>query len=428
MNRLKYFCVIIYLFVFCANCFQLRLFLSDAHNLIFLSLIHLILVAFFCIVAIIKNLKAFNLNDKFLFYCVLIVFFTFFPNILGCMRDGRSVIFGCYKSGLSLAIFIYFPLKCFFNTREDFKMIFDAALYVLLAYLVFSILAAFTSLKYQIAFDAEDIDQNLRFGLTRIIMSPFFIHFKTVILFYSFFLLFRSNNNKNALLTIGLILFYMLFVCMGRREVLSIFVSLALLLFANMNKLPKIALSIILFGGVALLCYYIIGPEIKFTDHLTNFINSYNRDDTNISVRVDGINSFYAEFIQTKGWGVGDLSITNEEANAGQKQKYNPNDLGIFTTLFVYGIPAMLVTIYVSLSIVRRLFHLKKHYTGTPFTQDLANSILMFYLYHTLSLQAFYYYRASATFWGVLFYMVYMIQKEYINSGPRNRPYPYLER
>lgn len=229
--------------------------------------------------------------------------------------------------------------------------------------------------------------------------------------------------------SIGLliVLWYLNFVLISRARLIGLLICLAILFlrYIHWRKL--------LIPGVALLGIFVYMQVVTEHKPLDILIGSYqsiltkdreSERDT-VSIRLDGIQYYYFEFVKSQLVGIGLVSrVRTGNSDVGYAMTelaYNPADLGIIAVLFFFGFPGLIVTIVISARIfkdTRMVLH-----KGTLENRNIALAIRLYLIYYIVSFYHIFLYEEYALEWGMLFFaLAHIYAESRLNTTEKHRP------
>lgn len=230
-----------------------------------------------------------------------------------------------------------------------------------------------------------------------------------------------SRNFKERLpyyFVLFIISYQLFFVNMGRQ--LTVMILLTTLVF--ISKLPTrsrfivICLLIVTFiaGGLLRFMPSSYSPNYFFNKIIQQTIyEAEQRDKGSIGVRISGIKYFYPYFEKTSYLGMGLMSSTykNSPVSFGLSKGYNFADFGMVSTVYRFGIFAVLLIFFLLRKIYKDVKQVTK-LSDEPQIKKIAESIAYLFLCMIILLPSstIFFKESEVLFYGILLYIIYKLR------------------
>lgn len=181
--------------------------------------------------------------------------------------------------------------------------------------------------------------------------------------------------------------------------------AVAIVVLLYVNSWSRRVIRIAVLGACVVI---LVGPVI-FHQHIQKLSTMSIHDDTsNISVRIEATKHYAEVYRESRGWGMGAMSATAETNNVLKRDpRYNIVDIGAFAALFQFGVPGLLLWVWLTLKCIRRFtawFH------ASSKQNFVASGALAFTLGFTISVLPLSFFTQTWTIsmGGVLLYLVWL--------------------
>jgi len=428
-------CLVCLIFLW-SNGARLQIFALDDHYVNVLRLAAVLLIFGGSIVAFKLRTWRFIIRSFYFRAILLLLAAVMLPTfITGVFRYGQSVTEVIRQPLMYYALFVFVLLAFITSPRDRVYPLLMALVWTVTGicalYIIASLIPQATSEWFVAKVAIGD-----RFGNARLTASAAINNLAIFSIIYLVLQLFTVQARwwQRVWFSIGIVilLYYQAFVLISRTRLLGLLACLVIFLFPHINWRKLFVPGIVFIG---LLCTLQMTTQIKPLDIFVSTYQSIitmDRDaerDT-ISIRLDGVQYYYEEFLNSRMIGIGLVSPVRSEqsdiAYAMTKLAYNPADLGILAVLFFFGIPGILATIVVAARIFRDSRYVIRH--GTLENRAIALAIRLYLTFYIISFYHVFLYDEYALEWGVLFFAlthVYALSKP-VNVPPRQQPLPVL--
>jgi hypothetical protein len=224
-------------------------------------------------------------------------------------------------------------------------------------------------------------------------------------------------------LALLIILFQIIFCIMARNLLITIFLT-TLIHFFNLKHNLKVLIALLM--GIFLIFNILInvnGGSHKHDMLKTLFTQTetelQSKTKGNIAVRAQGIQFYYPFFEKTAFMGMGLMSttFTGSPVYKGGKIGYTFSDIGLFATLFRFGIPALIFIIIVLWRLFADLLWINR--TTVDKNVKIISESLIYLLIgaHILfPISSSFFGEDIPLYYGIIFYIVYKMKSSLLNS------------
>lgn len=399
--------LIILLIFFSENCWNIKLFGTDNINSFLYWKISAIAVILFFLTS--KSFIVFiKRGSQFKRIWILFFISISISYLYGTYHLFGQSIFGLFKAYFWFSgVLIYFVLRKLNLKIEGVKYILKAIIFYGIFASIFSI---FCSLFKPDIFIDSDFYSSERFGLTRV--AGFAENPIALAFLISFFALFdKSTLSKSKYIFTFLFTGFTIFlVAMSRQMIVPLLILISIFLIKNIlhKKEVRVFIAVIIFISI------LISPIIY--NYIQSFVQSINYSSNNsvdagsLEIRTLAVNYYYEMFKTTNNMGFGWFSVSSDAnsniiSNATNKLNFRLVDLGIFSTLFMFGIFGLIVT----------FLYLKKGFNLLNKKSDFLTKGIKYYLiFKILSLSYFFYWPTFTIFFGLIAYLIEKLNEENI--------------
>lgn len=410
--------VFLILLLFAENCWELEIFGEEKLlNQLYVKLVSFISIISFLIFLLVTKKKRKDIKPKFMYIWLLLYFSIIIAHFFGAVRVyGQPVNYIFTSIVWFSGVLIYFYLNRFFPSKAYAKSFFN----VLIIYgLIASLLAVGVALLNLDIFTVNRIQETKRFGFTRV----FGFGENAVVFTFIYYLISsiytkRGKNIRNILfLLISGIALFLIFI--SRQIIFSIFCVFIVLLIKE--RIMKNNRAVILVALISITFAALAFSTPFFTDFITslNYMEQFTFDANTFAIRILGIEYYYELFIKTLGTGFGWISISSFLGDSGNPFSYGTQnlylklvDLGIFQTLFQFGILGIIV---IMLYVKKIILNAK---TGSSNYEIEKRTLFYFIISRVFSLNYFFYWPLFTFFFGVLAYISERFANEDLQKFP----------
>lgn len=416
INIKEYFfnTVIFLLLFFSENCWNIKIFGEENIN----SNLYMKISSYFVILLFLISKgyrEVLNKNYKFSLIWVL-----FFLSLTISYFYGSFYKFGQPILSLFKAYFWFIGVLVYFVLRKKYPNV-EGAKNILKVLILYGVIASIFSIYCSIAkpdiFLNSDYYNFKRFGLTRVggfaensIVLAFILSFLALFEKVSFF----KIKYVFVFLITGITIF---FVLMSRQIIISLLIIIVIIMAEKIVKRKDVIIYLIPF----ILFLVAFSPMIK--TYYNSFVESIHyTSDTSLDAgsfenRKLAIGYYYKLFEKTNFIGFGWMPTTsdiksNEISYATNHLSYRLIDLGAFSTLFMFGIFGIIVTV---LFVTKGLTLLKNN------NNFLAVALKYFLLFKIFSLNYFFYWPLFSVFFGIIAYIIEKMYQEKRSKFTRKR-------
>ncbi len=207
---------------------------------------------------------------------------------------------------------------------------------------------------------------------------------------------------------------YFFIVEMGRRTIVVLLIIITYYIVFHLRGRYRLRTVFALFFILSLLFavpqFNAIQNAIKST--YSSSIEEYQLREGNVGIRLEGINYYLNLFKESGYLGIGLPSNRVQQSDpyiqGTEWYRFNPNDHGIFTVLYSFGFPGIVLTIvflfhlFGDLTIIRR--------RGPPEHQAIAMAIHLYLVFSIVALLQIFW-KPSISLWtGLMFFMVWRMR------------------
>lgn len=229
-----------------------------------------------------------------------------------------------------------------------------------------------------------------------------------------------SRNLKERLLyyfALFIISYQLFFVNMGRQ--LTVMILLATLVFisklSTRSRFIVICLVVVAFIGGGWLRFMSSSSSPSFFNKVVQLTiyEAQQKDKGNIAVRIGGIKYFYPYFERTAYLGMGLMSSTYKDSpvSSGLAKGYNFADFGMVSTVYRFGIFAVLLIFLLLKKIYKDVKQVTKLSNDLKI-KIIAESIAYLFLCMIIWLPSstIFFKESEALYYGVLLYLIYKLK------------------
>ncbi len=412
--------VFLILLLFSENCWELEIFgEEELLNQLYVKIVSFVSIISFIIFLSVKKKKGADTKPKFTYIWLLLYCSIIIAHFFGAVLVYNQPVDYIFTSMVWFSgVLIYFYLNKFFPSTFYAKKFFNL---LILYGLIASFLAIGTAFFNLDIFIVNRIQETERFGFTRV----FGFAENAVVFTFIYFLMSsiyhkKGKNLRNVvyLLISGITLFL---VFMSRQIMISLFG--VFIVFAIKEKIIKsrraVIAMIVLLTAFATLAFV----TTFFADFITSL--SYTEENTfeanTFAVRILGIGYYYELFIKTLGVGFGWISISPSLGDPGdpiyfgtQNLKLFLVDLGIFQTLFQFGILGIIV---IALYVKKIILNTRR---GLSDYEVEKRTLFYFIIARVFSLNYFFYWPLFTFYFSVLAYISERFANEDLEEIPES--------
>jgi hypothetical protein len=375
----------------------------------------------------------FNLNENFkiLQLISLVVMTTVFTVMFS---SKKNILSNYYTSNLLKIVLIVFSISLFnsaFGNGNDF---YRATVQMLpfIGFLILPILMNFNNNKYFVnrvnklivlislivivvysfsyyffgdSIDLIFVSHSTRLGINRVTNPISTLSIYT--LFYCFLKLnyVRGKEKYLYLTTFSTIIFYYVFIDMGRRSLIAISITLLLYIFMNLNK-RKLRNSILYILSTIILFIYLF--NLEFNSSISRLFSSiFTEEIDTLLVRIDGIKYFMLQFEISNYLGIG---LVERVAKLG----FHSGDHGFFAVIYQFGVIGIIFTISILFKLFKDISFIKKF--GDTEYKIIADAIMLFFIFNIFAFLQIFWNQRISIYTGMILFMTWQMKKNILDT------------
>jgi hypothetical protein len=410
-NGMLMACLVTCLLVFLwSNGARLKVLQVDEHyvNALRLGAVGLILLGCVCFFS---GAKLAKLGRQFYFRCIVaLLLAVMVPTLIsGVIRGGQSPVeiirLPMMYYGMLVFALLSFLVPQGLSIKPIINVFCGSIVFVITLYVVA------TALGVADRWFVDSAAIGMRFGINRLTATAGVNNSVVFAIIYSIVNIVMGRQRVAVrswwVASLGLLAAYLFFVVVSRMRIIAVLICVFLFLLKHAP--PKVFVAI----AAVLASLIIVMPFVSSIDPVAIVTKSYHSmsvtesgEDDTVTIRSDGIRHYGELFKATDYVGIGMVSVErtgNTEASRARKElSFNPADIGIFAVLFFFGLPGILLTVFILWRMFRDTRRISLY--GPPDDRIVALSIRYYLLFCVISLYHVFLYEEYALEWGILLF------------------------